>query len=214
MHASYLERVSWAARHPCRVVATNDALRRLLSTREFAPLAFSSHAQDAALGLKYGAPQLTAWRAMEWANAMTFIYGAYERFVYDLLREWLGELPNIVQDYSALDAGVRKSHQQGIAEVLKKKDHRRYQHLPLGSMLRDLANACDGQRPYQLLPEAFFSAAENLRKEPLEALFGRVGLNRAWQWISNHSAVVDFITESRGDGATAESGARGVHWLP
>lgn len=184
---------------------TNEALRELLASREFRPLMFHlPAAQDAALRVKYHALNSTTWRTLDHAAAVTSLYGIYERFVYDLLREWLSQLPAIQRRYSDLQAGVRKHHRLGMASLLQKKEHRRYQHLSLSGILRDLAAASDGAQPCSLLPEAFFSEDENLRREPLETLFARVGMQGTWHWISNHPAIIDFITNVRGGGNTAD----------
>ncbi len=186
---------------------TNDALRELLSTQEFRPLKLfpGPTAQDAALRVKYHALNPTTWRTLDHATAMTSLYGAYERFVYDLLKEWLSYLPTIHPRYLDLHAGMRKAHRLGTATILQRIEHRRYQHLSIIDILSDLAAASDGVHPYVLLPEAFFSEDENLRREPLERLFARVGIQDIRSWISGHPEVLDFITNVRGSGNTAES---------
>lgn len=184
---------------------TNDALRELLSTREFQPLALrTARAKEAALLVKYHALNPTTWRALDHAAAMTSLYAAYERFVYQLLREWLSQLPLLCPRYDDLRQNIHKAHRVGTANIIQKKDHQRYRGLSLTGILRELASAADGVQPYRLLPEAFFSEDDNLRKDPLEALFGRVGFENTWKWIIKHPAVVDFIDNVRGGGNTAE----------
>ena len=185
---------------------TTDAARELLATRHFHPLQITNDvARDAALQLKYHAPDPTTWRTLDHAAAVTALYASYERFVYDLLRDWLGLIPAFYPSYNGLRSSVHKAHRDGIANVLQKIAHRRYHHLSLAAVLRDLAAAIDGVSPYTLLPEAFFSEDDNLRREPLEKLFARIGIDAVWTWIEGHPAVVDFIEDVRGAGSTAES---------
>jgi hypothetical protein len=205
MLASHMEDLHAKIRTIEDSLRTNEAIRELLSTHEFRPLLLPVLAQDAALRVKYHALTPTTWRALDHATALTSLYGAYERFVYDLLREWLSQVPSIHSQYSALQNRMKTAHRLGLATILQKIDHRRYKGLSLGGILRDFAAASDGVHPYRLLPEAFFSEDDNLRKEPLEALFARAGIQHTWQWIMHHPAVVDFLTNVRGGQNTAES---------
>jgi RiboL-PSP-HEPN len=206
MLVSYMEELRAKVRDILESLRANDALRELLSTGEFQPLLFRTEAaKDAGLRLKYHTLNPTTWRTLEHAGAMTSLYAAYERFVYDLLREWLSQLPTLYARHSELRRNLQRVHRIGTAKVIEKIDHHRYRHLSLPVILRDLTSSCEDAQPYRLLPEAFFSEDDNLRKDPLEALLGRVGIENAWQWIMGHPSVVNFIDNIRGEGNTAES---------
>jgi MAE_28990/MAE_18760-like HEPN len=96
-------------------LCATDAARDLLSTRHFHPLLISNGAaRDAALQLKYRAPDPTAWRTFDHAAAVTSLYASYERFVYDLLGDWLALVPSFYPNYNDLPSSVEFAHRDGI----------------------------------------------------------------------------------------------------
>ncbi|XWK88512.1 MAG: DUF262 domain-containing protein [Phormidium sp.] len=53
----------------------------------------------------------------------------YERFVENLISDWLRLLPDLVSDYSNLGETILNTHCQGIGRLLLERNKNRFQHL-------------------------------------------------------------------------------------
>jgi hypothetical protein len=104
-----------------------------------------------------------------------------------------------------LSQNLRVKHREGVAHILHYSDKwERYKSLSVVTMLEGLVAALSDRQPYFLLPDAFFTEDQNLRKERLESLFTSVGLKNPWGWIEKHHIMVDFIINYRGEANTVE----------
>lgn len=149
-------------------------------------------------------PKATEWRIYDHCAVVTRLYAIYESFVEELIRDWLILLPELYPQYSDLDETIRNNHRLGVGKLLTELNKNRYEHLTLEKVMQGLFYGANGEKQYELLPDAFLIHEQNLRREPLERLFANVGISNAWKWIEKHRAIKYFLEEIRGNQNTTD----------
>jgi hypothetical protein len=151
------------------------------------------------------APEKLDWQIYEHCAALTRIYAVYERFVFELVVEYVRQLPDLFEAYSDLPAVVAKQHRLGIAFILARmSDQGRYKHLKEHAIVIDLAAGLSGQQRFRLLPDAFLADRPNLRFQVVSQLFQSLGFRDSSQYINQHGEVVNFLKNERPDGRVAQ----------
>ncbi|MEB3830000.1 MAE_28990/MAE_18760 family HEPN-like nuclease [Phormidium sp. CCY1219] len=187
------------------VVQTNETLRAIAFKKSST---FSAQVQDNKEDLSTllnGVPDRTQWRIYDHCAVVIRLYAIYERFVEDLISEWLRDLPNLVPNYSNLEDRVQNTHREGVGRLLLELRKNRFQHLSMKDILHGLYQGMAGDRDYQLIPEAFLFHEQNLRKEVLDKMFADAGIPNAWTWVKNYRTIKQFVEKSRGSQNTAEA---------
>jgi hypothetical protein len=198
-----------------KVLAVNEAVRDLLiSQSEFLSALQGEMLAGAdatgqiahSLGsLVPNAPGKLDWQVYDHCAALTRIYAAYERFVSDLVAEYVSMLPKLYGKYSELPSAVAKQHRRGIGYILLKLGETGlYKDIEKEVVVAQLAAGLSGIAGYALLTEAFFVDRQNLRFEALLRLFGSLGFENTSPFIENHPAIWDFISRKRPEGGSAE----------
>jgi hypothetical protein len=183
-----------------QAVRINESLRSTFSN----PL-LNVNIEPLIVGIQKALPDITDWRIYDHCASITRLYSIYEGFVDDLLTDWLTLVPSLIQNYAQLDSGIKKTHRQGVGQLLQDLDQKRYRHIQPQQILQGLYYGLSGQNPYELFPEAFLKHSQNLRKEILEGLFARSGISGCWHWVETYQGVQDFITNVRGNSNTPEA---------
>jgi hypothetical protein len=158
--------------------------------------------------IQQSAPDLTEWRRCDHSAAVTRTYAIYERFVEDLIRAWLEELPRLVERYDDLDDNLRKNHRLGIGRLLTALDRRRFRKLTPHAVITGLYDGLTGAATYRLIPEAFLNSERNYHTDILAQTFASVGIDGILDWVSGHRFVTDFIRNHRDGTASLDSELR------
>ncbi|WP_333472790.1 MAE_28990/MAE_18760 family HEPN-like nuclease, partial [Microcoleus sp. herbarium12] len=58
------------------------------------------------------------WRIYDRSAVVTRLYAIYERFVEDLISDWLRGMPDLVPRYSDLEEKIQNTHREGIGRLL------------------------------------------------------------------------------------------------
>lgn len=149
-------------------------------------------------------PQLQKWQIYEHCAVVTRVYAIYERFVEDLITDWIQRLLELFPLYSDLEQRVRDTYLSGVEQLLLNLNKNRFKHLSPERVVRGLSQGVIGEDKYELLADAFLLHEQNLRRQPLEKLFADVGIPNAWAWVEKHRAIKNFVEEIRGSQNTAE----------
>jgi hypothetical protein len=146
------------------------------------------------------APAKLDWQIYDHCAALTRLYSAYERFVGNLISEYVVMLPELYASYADLPTSITTQHRVGIGQILLKIGEKGpYKDLEERVVVRELAVGLSGAAGYKLLPNAFFIERQNLRFEVLVRLFSSLGLEHCGRFINKHPAVADFIRTERAD---------------
>ncbi|WP_230968044.1 MAE_28990/MAE_18760 family HEPN-like nuclease [Nostoc sp. WHI] len=149
-------------------------------------------------------PKAREWRVYDHCAVVTRLYAIYERFVEELISDWLILLPGLYPRYSDLEETIRNNHQLGVGKLLTELNKNRYEHLSSKKVMQGLFYGTTGEKEYELLPDAFLIHEQNLRRETLERLFANAGISNAWAWVEKHRSIKYFLEEIRGNQNTAE----------
>ncbi len=155
--------------------------------------------------LTQNAPEARNWRIYDHCAVVTRLYAIYERFVEDLIREWIQFLPDLFPVYADLEERICNTHRIGVARLLLDITKNRFGHLSVEQVIRGLFHGASGTgEKYELLPDAFLLHEQNLRREALEKMFADAGIGNAWTWVEMHRKIKHFVEEVRGSENTAE----------
>lgn len=186
------------------VIKTNDGLREIAFARETETLKqLKDNGKFRELIERL--PKEDEWGKYENSAVLTRLYAVYERFVEDLIKKWLQLLPNLVPNYSELEARIRNTHREGVGRLLLELNKRRFQNLSAEKIVKGLCEGVTGNEEYELISEAFLLQEQNLRKDILEKLLADAGIyNNTWNWVEKHRAVKRFVEENQESENTAE----------
>lgn len=185
------------------ILQTNDRLRRILFGQNSVTRQLLEENKEFKSLLEV-IPDESEWQVCDHCAAVTRLYAIYERFVEDLISDWLRFLPEIVSSYSALGEKIQNTHREGVGRLLLDLNKNRFQHLSIDKVVQGLFSGITGAEKYDLLPEAFLLHEQNLRKEVIEKLFADAGIENVWKWVINHREIKYFVEEIRGSQNTAE----------
>ncbi len=186
-----------------KIIQTNDKLKGIVFSARTATEQESEENTELRKLIE-SVPSEQEWQIYDHCAVVTRLYAIYERFVEDLITEWLKYLPFIVTQYSDLEERIKDTHQIGVGRLLLDLKKKRFEHLSINEVIQGLFDGVTGQEKYKLIPDAFLLHEQNLRREVLERLFADAGISNAWVWVNNHRNVKQFIEEVRGSQNTAE----------
>jgi hypothetical protein len=198
-----------------KALATNEAMRDLLISRHDLLSAVGTQVPADAdetiqtvqtLGsLVPHIPDKVDWQVYDHCAAVTRIYAVYERFVSDLVGEYVRMLPKLYGKYSDLPQPVTKQHRRGIGHILLKLGETGlYKNIEEEVVVAQLAAGLSGAAGYTLLTEAFFIDRQNLRLEALVRLFSSLGVENPGRSIESHPAILDFMAKEGTEGSSVE----------
>ncbi|WP_413163485.1 MAE_28990/MAE_18760 family HEPN-like nuclease [Capilliphycus salinus ALCB114379] len=182
------------------IIKSNDILRGILFVEENEIRKLLEDKTD----LIDAVPSETEWQIYDHCAVVTRLYAIYERFVEDLITDWLRVLPEIVSSYSQLSEKIQNTHREGIGRLLLDINKNRFQHLSVETVVQGLFSGITATGKYELLPEAFLLHEQNLRKDILEKLFSDAGIENTWRWVIKHREIKYFVEEIRGNQNTPE----------
>jgi hypothetical protein len=184
------------------LIQTNERLREIVFGRGSVTRQESD--EDTELtGLIKGVPGVTDWRVYDHCAVVTRLYAIYERFVENLITDWVRLLPSIFPRYVDLEETIQNTHRTGVGRLLCDLKKNRFEHLSIDQVVQGLFRGVTGEEEYALLPDAFLLHEQNLRKGVLEQLLAGAGIQNAWAWVEKHRAVKHFL-EVRVSENTAE----------
>lgn len=186
-----------------KIIETNDKLRGILFADRTARKEESEENTELTKLIE-SIPSEREWLVYDHCAVVTRLYAIYERFVEDLITDWLELLPSIVPVYSHLEQRIKDTHQIGVGRLLLELKKDRFQHLSPNQVIQGLFGGVTGKQEYDLIPEAFLFHEQNLRKDVLERMFADAGIPNAWGWVQKHRGIKQFVEDIRGSQTTAE----------
>jgi hypothetical protein len=184
------------------IIKTNHRLREIVFRDSLNKQKLAKNPEFAALIAVI--PSEKEWEIYDRSAVVTRLYAIYERFVEDLISDWLRRMPDLVPRYSDLGQTVQNTHREGIGRLLIDIKKNRFQHLSVEKVVQGLSCGITDTGKYELLPDAFLLHEQNLRKEVLETVLKNAGIDEAWKWVINHKEIKYFVEEVRGSQNTAE----------
>ena len=200
-----LEAVSRDVANIRSIIQTSDRLREIASNSSFTVENNSGNQTDYVIKeLIQNFPEKNYWRVYDHCAVVTRLYAVYERFVENLISDWLQFLPDVCPDYLNLEDSIKNAHRSGVGRLLCNLGKPRFEHLTEVAVMRGLFDGITGGETYKLLPDAFLLHEQNLWRNILEELFKGVGIQNSWHWVEKHRGIKQFIEEVRANENTAE----------
>jgi MAE_28990/MAE_18760-like HEPN len=184
------------------IIKTNHRLRSIVFRDSLNKQKLEENSEFAALMEVISSEK--EWEIYDRSAVVTRLYAIYERFVEDLISDWLRLLSDLVPRYSDLEEKIQNTHREGIGRLLIDIKKNRFQHLSVEKVVQGLSCGITDTGKYELLPDAFLLHEQNLRKEVLETVLRNAGIDEAWKWVTNHKEIKYFVEEVRGSQNTAE----------
>jgi hypothetical protein len=184
------------------IIKTNHRLREIVFRDSLNKQKLAKNPEFAALIAVI--PSEKEWEIYDRSAVVTRLYAIYERFVEDLISDWLRRMPDLVPRYSDLGEKIQNTHREGIGRLLIDIKKNRFQHLSVEKVVQGLSCGITDTGKYELLPDAFLLHEQNLRKDVLETVLKNAGIDEAWKWVINHKEIKYFVEEVRGSQNTAE----------
>jgi hypothetical protein len=184
------------------IIKTNHRLRKIVFRDSLNKQKLAENPEFAALIEVI--PSEKEWEIYDRSAVVTRLYAIYERFVEDLISDWLRRMPDLVPRYSDLGEKIQNTHREGIGRLLIDIKKNRFQHLSVEKVVQGLSCGITDTGKYELLPDAFLLHEQNLRKEVLETVLKNAGIDEAWKWVINHKEIKYFVEEVRDRQNTAE----------
>jgi len=177
------------------IIKVNEKLiRAAFGDKSIIPQEWGTEADSIIAQLTQDAPEARDWRIYDHCAVVTRLYAIYERFVEDLIREWIQLLPDLFPVYADLEERICNTHRIGVARLLLDITKNRFGHLSVEQVIRVLFYGASGTtEKYELLPDAFLLHEQNLRREALEKMFADAGIGNAWTWVEKHRKIKHFV---------------------
>ena len=177
-------------------VKTSMSIRTLLAGSKKTDRDIAAIAADA--------PASAAWAVYEHGAAVTRLYAVYERFLEDLVAEWLSFLPTLWPKYDELDERIRRTHREGVGRMLSTLHYRRNRSVDPVGLIKGLLQGIS-TAPYSVDPVAFIQTERNYKPDVLRTFFTSVGIEDSWLWVDKHAAVQEYIGFSTRPDPTLEN---------
>ncbi|NEP12509.1 MAG: hypothetical protein F6K14_20335 [Symploca sp. SIO2C1] len=186
------------------IIKTNNKLRNILFSRDSLSRQKLEENSEFLELSKLVPSERQEWQIYDHCATVTRLYAIYERFVEHLILDWLLLLPELISNYSDLGDKIQNTHREGVGRLLLDLNKNRFQHLSIEKVVQGLFSGVTGTEQYELLPDAFLSHEQNLRKEILEKLLADAGIENAWKWIDKHRNIKYFVEKISARQHTAE----------
>jgi hypothetical protein len=183
------------------IIKTNDRLRNIVFERSDLTLQELIKQNSVLNQLIEGVPRDREWRIYESCTVVTRLYAIYERFVEDLISDYLLEIVNLFPYYELPDK-IKNTHREGVGRLLMEMKKNRFQHLSTEQVIRGLfygvtedSQTSNPVNSYELFPEAFLLHDQNLRDDILEKILANIAITDVWTWIKKHRDIKKFVAE-------------------
>lgn len=185
------------------IIKTSELLRKTAFEENAATKPVTQENTELLMGAKENIPDISEWRLYDHCSVVTRLYAVYERFVEDLVKDWLNIIPKLFPLYLDLDERIKNTHQTGVGRLLLELKKNRYENLDIEKVISSLFYGVTNKE-YKLVPEAFLFHEQNLRREILDKLLADAGIINAWSWVDKHRNITKFLEEVRENEITAE----------
>jgi len=144
------------------------------------------------------------WRAFDHCATLVRAYSTFERFVHEVVTEWLQWCMLYHPSLLLSSDRARISYELGTAEILKWKSNARFSDIDIRRITEGLNFFYDDAPARASLPvEPFLATQPNLKVPVIQTLFQNVELLSPIDWIKNYDPLRE-LCEAEGFGIETE----------
>ena len=135
-------------------------------------------------------------KQFDYNSVVVSLYGLVERYIEDLLRNYIRVLGKIVSSYKNLPDQIIKNHVNGSFELLKQAEQSRYKGPYTKELIIANLHSCiNDPDNFSLNTDAFIQHTANFRKGVIDDLFATAGLLNVCKLVFNHPNFASFLEE-------------------
>ncbi|SFF30536.1 MAE_28990/MAE_18760 family HEPN-like nuclease [Sunxiuqinia elliptica] len=124
------------------------------------------------------------------------LYGYFEKFIENILVEYIDKINIIFNRYSSLPEPIVKNHLRLSLELIEKTQNSRYSgSLNKEGIIKNLHECINVNENYQLNKEAFSQHSANFRLQVVDEIFSRVGIESISNRIRKVPEFVNYIKD-------------------
>jgi len=132
---------------------------------------------------------VTTQKKYEYLVAVISLYGLLERFIEDIVCEYLDKLSRLKTSYSELPDEIQKNNISLSAELLTKLGYKRYVNIITKEQVISSLHECLRENKSNLVGQAFVQHTANYRIDEIVNVFSRIGIKN---FIGKHKSSLYF----------------------
>ena len=127
-------------------------------------------------------------------------YGLIEWFTEQIIKAYLEDISKLVDNYKSLPDIICNNHFALTVELLKNKGKMaKYQHLKDEDIIKNLYTCIFDQDNFAINTDAFTYHSSNLRKDAINLLFNKVGIENIINRITKNEEFRSVVKEVEGE---------------
>ena len=151
-------------------------------------------------------PSKVDWQIYDHYASVGRLYAAFERYVNELVRAYVGMLPSLYRTLGDLPETIATNHRIGIGQILQKIGTRKsYRNIDETTAIRALSSGQSDGSGYTLIPEAFLVEKLNYRMDVIGPIFSSLDIEQCAFRVEAHPMVRELIENTIGQSTTAAS---------
>lgn len=133
-------------------------------------------------------------RIFNYNSIIISLYGYFEKFIENVLVEYIDKVGNIFTKYNKLPEAIYKHHLALSMTLLEKVQNPKYSGpLTKEIVIHNLHKCINLNENYQLNKEAFSQHSANFRLHVIDDVFNRIGISGLSSQVKKHSPFYDYI---------------------
>lgn len=154
-------------------------------------------------------PALTDSKIYSYKNGIVSLYGFLERYIEDIIVEYLRAICEQSIDYKSLPPEIRKNHLDASLDHINKLKKLRgistdYRQSSLSEAVKNMHNCLVEAQEYVLNYDAFVIHSSNFRYDSIHEIFTRIGIHGISRLCLNDAGLAEALSRKHSPGGTLE----------
>lgn len=135
-------------------------------------------------------------RQFNYNSIIISLYGAFERFIENVILTYIESINQIVKEYNNLAEEIKNNHLNLSLLLLSKADHQKYSGvLKKEDIVKNLHSCVNVNNNYTLNKEAFVMHTANFRTQVIDESFRRLNVQNLNKKILNTSSFKQYVID-------------------
>lgn len=143
-------------------------------------------------------------KVFEYNSYIISLYGLFERFIENVIAEYLTDLCNVLKNFDKLPSQLINNHLELNVDILKNISNPKFQNLSINSFIQNMDKALNGNKAV-LNMEAFQHHPYNFRHSIISEYFGKAGLTDLSGLLKLCDPLKSILNEKFGNTANLSS---------
>lgn len=143
--------------------------------------------------------QLQSLRSnIDYSAIVILLYGALERYIEDIAKEYLRYLCNLIDSYKSLPQKIRDNHLQKSLDLLNNLKLDKYENIEQAEIIENLylCQSSDSSSSYKLNFDAYTQHTANFRYKAIHDFFQELGIEKINQQILKNENFKEYLIQN------------------